>query len=98
MWLLLIKNIKKLVQVEDTPREMVAGKDMASLNTIANAYLLIEDNIIADFGTMENLPEHLQVAEQRASHGRSNPQIVQHHTDIRPLRLADRVDVLPGGS
>lgn len=60
--MLLITNIKKLVQVEDTPRIIVAGKDMASLNTIDNAYLLIEDDKIADFGTMENLPEHLKAA------------------------------------
>lgn len=60
--MLLIKNIKKLVQVEDTPRAMVTGKDMASLGTVDNAYLLIEKDKISDFGTMENLPEHLKSA------------------------------------
>lgn len=60
--MLLIKNIKTLVQVEDTPQIMVAGKDMATLGTIDNAYLLIKDGKISDFGTMEDLPEQLKTA------------------------------------
>ncbi len=53
----LLLNIKKLLQVENEPRKWVAGKDMAHLPTIDNAYLLIEDDKILDFGKMENLPE-----------------------------------------
>lgn len=49
---LLIKNIKSLVNIEDEPRKWVAGKDMQKLNTIDNAYLLIEEDRIADFGMM----------------------------------------------
>ena len=33
----IIKNIKELVQVEETPRLKVCGKDMAKLATIKNA-------------------------------------------------------------
>ncbi|HCX99550.1 MAG TPA: imidazolonepropionase [Bacteroidales bacterium] len=54
---ILIKNIKKLIQVEESPRKWVAGADMASLNTIDNAYLLIENGAIKDFGTMDNAPK-----------------------------------------
>ena len=54
----LITNIKSLVQVEDTAREAVCGKDMAEVKTIENAYLLIEDDKIADFGTMDTLSEN----------------------------------------
>ncbi len=53
--MLLIKNIKKLVQVEEIPRLLVSGKDMSSLTCIDNAFLLIEDDKIADFGTMDKL-------------------------------------------
>ncbi|MFO8021594.1 MAG: imidazolonepropionase, partial [Perlabentimonas sp.] len=53
---ILIKNINKLVQVEESPRKWIAGKDMANLNCIDNAYLMINDGIIADFGKMENIP------------------------------------------
>jgi imidazolonepropionase len=34
---------------------------MAILPTIKNAYLLIEDNLIADFGSMDNLPKQKQI-------------------------------------
>ena len=53
----LIKNIKELVQVEETPRLKVCGKDMASINTIKNAYLIIDDDKISSFGTMDSLQE-----------------------------------------
>lgn len=52
----LIKNIKGLVQTENKAREAVCGKDMANVNVIENAYLLIEDDKIADFGTMDSCP------------------------------------------
>lgn len=53
---ILIKNIKKLIQTEDSPRHWVAGADMAKLSTIDNAFLLMSDGIIQDFGPMENIP------------------------------------------
>ena len=64
----LITNIKSLVQVEYTAREAVCGKDMAEVKTIENAYLLIEDDKIADFGTMDTLSENADLtidAKQR---------------------------------
>lgn len=53
----LIKNIQELLQVRETSIAKVSGSEMASLPTIKNAFLLIKDNLIADFGPMENLPE-----------------------------------------
>ncbi|MBQ5891630.1 MAG: imidazolonepropionase [Bacteroidales bacterium] len=53
----LITNIKSLVQVEQTPRIAVCGQDMSSINCIDNAYLIIEDDKIADFGTMSQLQD-----------------------------------------
>ncbi|WP_296147798.1 imidazolonepropionase [uncultured Flavobacterium sp.] len=53
----LIVNIKELIQVRETPIKKVSGAEMAILPTIENAFLLIENNLIADFGKMENLPE-----------------------------------------
>lgn len=53
---ILIKNIKKLIQTEDSPRQWVAGADMAKLPTVDNAYLLINDGVIQDFGPMESVP------------------------------------------
>ena len=48
-------NIKELIQVRDKSVDKVSGKDMSVLPTIKNAFLLIENEIILDFGSMENL-------------------------------------------
>ena len=53
----LIKNIKELVQVERQPRLRVCGKNMAQMETIKNAYLIIEDDKFAAFGPMSELKE-----------------------------------------
>ena len=60
---LLIKNIKELVQVEEDPKLKVCGKEMTLLNTIADAYLLIEDGKISDFGMMSQLPSGYLLSE-----------------------------------
>ena len=53
----LIINIKELLQVENAPKKMVCGTAMKVLPTIKNAFLLIEDDCINDFGEMKNLPK-----------------------------------------
>lgn len=53
---LFIRNIKELIQVETRPREWVKGKDMARVKTIQDAFLFIEDGLIAGFGTMRDFP------------------------------------------
>ena len=52
----LITNIKELLQVRETSISKVSGAEMAILPTIKNAFLILKDNLIADFGSMENLP------------------------------------------
>lgn len=53
----LITNIKELLQVRETSVSKVSGSEMAVLPTIKKAFLVIKDNLIADFGSMDNLPE-----------------------------------------
>jgi len=53
----LIINIKELLQVRDNSVLKVSGAEMAVLPTIKNAFLLLKDDLIADFGEMKNLPE-----------------------------------------
>ena len=53
----LIINIKELLQVRETSVTKVSGDEMSILPTIKNAFLVIKDNLIADYGTMEKLPE-----------------------------------------
>ncbi len=54
----LIKNIKELLQIRDASVKQVSGTDMKELPTIKNAYLLIENDLIADFGSMTNLQDY----------------------------------------
>ncbi|MDP3462189.1 MAG: imidazolonepropionase [Bacteroidales bacterium] len=50
---ILIINIKELFGTETNPRVWVAGKDMAEIGSITNAYLFINNGLIADFGKMD---------------------------------------------
>lgn len=43
--------------MEENPRSKVLGKEMALLPTIKNAWLAIEDDLIVDFGRMDDFPE-----------------------------------------
>ncbi|MCK9207789.1 MAG: imidazolonepropionase, partial [Salinivirgaceae bacterium] len=56
----LFVNIGKLVQVESEPKKWVAGGDMAKLPCLENAYLLVVDGLIKDFGPMSQLPDFSQ--------------------------------------
>ncbi|MBO5963155.1 MAG: imidazolonepropionase [Bacteroidales bacterium] len=53
----LVTNIKSLIQVEENPCEAVCGAAMAEVKSLDNAYLIVEDDKIADFGKMEDLKE-----------------------------------------
>jgi imidazolonepropionase len=53
---LLFKNIKELIQVRKEPISFVSGKQMNELPSIKNAYLLVKDGLIADFGIMASCP------------------------------------------
>lgn len=52
---LLISNIKGLVQTEDIPRLKVSGKEMATLDTIAGAFVFMENGLISSFGPMDEI-------------------------------------------
>ncbi|MCY1722336.1 imidazolonepropionase [Prolixibacteraceae bacterium Z1-6] len=54
---LLLENIKELVQVEEQPVPFRAGKEMAKVNTIKNAFLIIRDEVIEAFGPMYQLKD-----------------------------------------
>ena len=54
---MILENIKELVQVDPKNRLWVAGKSMAEVQTIKNAFLVIKNEQIWDFGPMEQLRE-----------------------------------------
>lgn len=53
---ILITNIKELLQIRESGIAKVSGSEMAQLPLLQNAWLLIENNLIADFGTMDTCP------------------------------------------
>ena len=52
----LIINIKELLQVREENTLKVSGQEMKTLPKLENAYLVIEDNLIQDFGLMDKCP------------------------------------------
>ena len=53
----LFKNIKELIQVREIAIDFLSGKEMNVLPTLKNAFLLVENGLIADFGFMEDCPD-----------------------------------------
>ena len=54
----ILTNIKELIQVRESNIQKVSGEDMKSLPTLKNAFLVIENDRIADYGTMDNIPSY----------------------------------------
>jgi imidazolonepropionase len=54
---LLLTNIKELLQVRKTAPAMLRGSEMKVLPTLKNAWLLLEDDLIADFGMMSEFKD-----------------------------------------
>ncbi|MDO5980742.1 imidazolonepropionase [Flavivirga spongiicola] len=53
----LFKNIKELIQVRTEPISYVSGKAMSELPTIKNAFLMVNNGLISDFGSMNDCPK-----------------------------------------
>lgn len=51
----LFLNIKQLLQVREPNVDKVSGVQMKELPSIENAYLLVEDDVISDYGSMSSL-------------------------------------------
>ena len=95
----LFKNIKELLQIRDPEIKKVAGLEMKELPSIKNAWLLIENDKIVDFGTMENFPEIATENIVDASGKLILPSWCDSHTHIvyagnRELEFADRINGL----
>tara|TARA_R110002124_G_scaffold227889_1_gene393245 strand:- start:152729 stop:153967 length:1239 start_codon:yes stop_codon:yes gene_type:complete len=54
---ILLINIDQLLQVYEAPPAKVSGAEMKQLPSIKNAWLLTEDDVILDFGKMEDLTQ-----------------------------------------
>ncbi|HLG34754.1 MAG TPA: imidazolonepropionase [Bacteroidia bacterium] len=63
---ILIKNIKKLVQVRDSSVRKVSGAEMKYLPFIENAFLFIEGDKISAFGKMSDLNPKSQIPNPKS--------------------------------
>src|SRR5881628_1161083 len=82
---IIIKNIKKLVQVREEPLIKVSGKEMDILPCLDDAWLAIDEGLIADYGPMSEFPgisdwKDLQVID--ANDKMVFPSWVDSHTHI----------------
>lgn len=97
---ILIKNIKELLQTREQSIEMVSGSDMKVLPKINYAFLVINNDSIEDFGSMNNCPldeKFDQVID--ATDRIVLPTWVDSHTHLvyagnRTLEFVDRINGL----
>jgi len=95
----ILTNIKELLQVRDSSIEKVSGAEMAVLPTIKNAYLIIEDDLITEFGSMENCPKNAFDVTIDATDKMVLPSWCDSHTHIvyagnRENEFVDRINGL----
>ena len=80
---LLIYNIGMVVQARENPPVFVAGKAMSYLPVVEDAWLLIEDDIIAGYGPMALKPDSVAGMKMiDASGGFVFPSFCDSHTHI----------------
>ena len=95
----LFKNIQELVQIRETSTKKLSGEEMKVLPTIKNAWLLLENDIISDFGKMDSLPD-IKADETIDATGRLIlPAWIDSHTHLvyagnREGEFADRINGL----
>ncbi len=92
----LVKNIKELVQVEYQQRLRVCGKDMATLGTIKDAYLIVDGDRISEFGPMSELKEQSFDKEVNATGRMVFPSFCDSHTHLvyagsREIEYIDKI-------
>ena len=79
--MLIITNISKLIGILPEQTRLLKGTEMSQLNTIENAYLIIDDQgLIHDFGKMDEL----------------NLDKYKNSTNLEIMQLSDKQMVLPG--
>ena len=95
----LFTHIKQLVQTRQNldKTHAVRGKEMAILPHIENAWLLIENNIILDYGKMDQIPENIHADKtENLSDRLVLPMWCDSHTHLvfshsRELEFIDRI-------
>jgi imidazolonepropionase len=94
----LFKNIKELIQVREIAIDFLSGKEMNVLPTLKNAFLLVENGLITDFGFMEDCPD-IEIKTIDATGKMILPSWCDSHTHIvyagnREDEFVDRINGL----
>lgn len=97
--LTLITNIKELLQIREPNILKVSGAEMAHLPSISNAFLCIENDLIIDFGPMEQCPKINPDITIDATGRTVLPSWIDSHTHIvyagnRVQEFVDRINGL----
>jgi len=92
----LFKNIKQLLQIRDPDVKILAGKDMGELPVLENAFLITENDRIADFGPMDHIPDIKADREVDATGKMLLPTWCDSHTHLvyagnREKEFVDRI-------
>ncbi|NJW51388.1 imidazolonepropionase [Salinimicrobium oceani] len=95
----LFKNVKQLIQVREETLQPLKGSEMQELPVLDDAWLLVEDGKIADFGAMDTLPDFEEVMEIDASGKMLLPGWIDSHTHLvyagnREQEFVDRINGL----
>lgn len=57
----LITNIKSIVGIQTQDHNFKKGQEMNQVSTLEHGFILIENNVIADFGPMSDIPDRADV-------------------------------------
>ena len=79
---LLVKNIGCIVGIDESGRTRVAGKEMADIGMLENAWLLTDGERIGSYGTMDTLPHEEGHEVIDAKGGWLFPSFCDSHTHI----------------
>lgn len=91
----LIHNISKLLNCSDNPVPFKKGRDLSLVTELNDAWVLVEDGIIKDFGTIDTLPNFHGLSLD-ADQGMVMPTYIDAHThlvfaDTREEEFVDRI-------
>ncbi|MEG1022234.1 MAG: imidazolonepropionase, partial [Myroides sp.] len=94
----LFYNIKELFQVRENNQSILKGSEMKELPSIKNAFLVVENDLIADYGSMENAPTDFDESVD-VSGKMIMPSYIDSHTHIvyagnREQEFVDRINGL----
>ena len=83
--MIVITNIKELVGIDATGKLFAAGSEMAKLNTLKEAWLLVEGDQSKDYGSMDQMPAGIKELKDKPEGGiRDYALFQQNNVDSTP--------------